>query len=59
MNISVNNDRILLKIKGLFEGVQENFVKVIVKFSLKNQNEFLCNIETIQNDRFYLKKKNN
>jgi hypothetical protein len=52
MNISVNNDRILLKIKGLFEGVQENFVKVIVKFSLKNQNEFLCNIQTIQNDRF-------
>jgi len=56
MNVSVNNERILLKIKGLFEGVEKNLIKVIVKFPLTNQNEFLCNIQTIQNDRFINKK---
>lgn len=54
MNISINNERILLKIQGFFEGVQTNLIKVIIKFPLLNQNEFLCTIETIQNDRFVI-----
>jgi hypothetical protein len=58
MNISVNTERILLKIKGLFEGVQADLVKIIIKFPLTNQKEFLCTIQTIQNDRFlFIKKK--
>jgi hypothetical protein len=51
MNISVNTEQVLLKISGLFEGVQSNLVKIMVKFPLTNQTEFLCTIETIQNER--------
>jgi hypothetical protein len=52
MKISVNTEQVSLNISGLFEGVQADFVKVIVKFPLPNQNEFLCTIHHIQNDRF-------
>jgi hypothetical protein len=38
---------------GLFEGVQADFVKVMVKFPLTNQNQFACTIETIRNDRYF------
>jgi hypothetical protein len=51
MNISVNMERVLLKIAGLFEGVQRHLVKIMVKFPLTNQKEFICTIETIQNER--------
>ncbi len=57
MNISVNTERILLTITGLFEGVQAHLVQVIVKFPLPDQNQFLCTIETIQNDRFLFIRK--
>jgi len=53
MNASVNVERILLTIKGLFEGIHRDFVKISVKFPLLNQQEFFCTIQTIQNDRFY------
>jgi hypothetical protein len=53
MNASVNAERILLTITGSFEGIHRDFVKISVKFSLLNQQEFFCTIQTIQNDRFY------
>ncbi len=58
MNMSVNTERALLKITGVFEGVKAHFVKVMVEFPLANQSQFLCNIETIQNDRFLLIREN-
>jgi hypothetical protein len=50
MNVSVNTERVVLTISGSFEGIQGHFVKVLVRFSLPNQNEVVCTIENIQND---------
>ncbi len=52
MKISVNTEHVLLNITGSFENIEANFVKIIIKFPLPNQNEFLCNIQHIQNNRF-------
>ncbi|CAF3574252.1 unnamed protein product [Rotaria socialis] len=49
-NISINSEQFLLTIKGSFEGVNEHFIKVMVRFPLPNQNEFFCTIQNIQND---------
>lgn len=58
MNASVNTERILLTISGLFEGVNTRSMKVIVKFPLPNQNQYPCAIESIHNDRFIYEKDN-
>lgn len=58
MNVSINTEQALLKITGLFENVQKDFVKIIIKFPLSNQKQFQCTIEHIQNDRFLLLNKN-
>ncbi|CAF4313265.1 unnamed protein product [Rotaria sordida] len=50
MNISINTERVLLNITGSFGNMNARFIKVIVRFPLPNQNQFLCTIETIQND---------
>ncbi|CAF4617317.1 unnamed protein product, partial [Rotaria sp. Silwood2] len=50
INISINTERVLLNITGSFESVNARFIKVIVRFPLPNQNQFLCTIETIQNN---------
>ncbi|CAF5209901.1 unnamed protein product, partial [Rotaria magnacalcarata] len=49
-NISINSEQVLLTIKGSFEGVNEQLIKVIVRFPLPNQKEFSCTIQNIQND---------
>ena len=51
MNASVNSERTLLTISGSFGGMEKDFVKVAVRFPSINQDEFICDIETIQNDR--------
>jgi hypothetical protein len=54
MNASVNTERIVLTITGSFAGIQANFVEVLVKFPLPNQQGYFCTIETIRNDRFFI-----
>ncbi|CAF0881012.1 unnamed protein product [Adineta steineri] len=49
-NISVNSERISLKITGIFENVQAHLAKVTIKYPLSNQNESVCTIKTIKND---------
>jgi hypothetical protein len=51
MSVSVNTEQVLLKITGLFDSIQRHLVQIMVKFPLTNQKEFLCTIETIQNER--------
>jgi hypothetical protein len=55
MNASVNAERTLLTISGSFGGIHRDFVKVVVKFSLINQLEYFCIIETMQTNRFLLR----
>ncbi|CAF4667346.1 unnamed protein product [Rotaria sp. Silwood1] len=50
MNANVNQEEITLTITGSFEGIQADLIKVLVKFSLLNQNEFFCTIQTVQNE---------
>ncbi|CAF3033085.1 unnamed protein product [Rotaria sp. Silwood2] len=49
INASVNLEQITLTITGSFQGIQAHLIKILVKFSLPNQNEFFCTIQTIQN----------
>ncbi len=49
----MNAEQVLLTIKGSFKGIDADFVSVLIKFPLPNQQEVFCTIETIQNDRFY------
>ena len=53
MNVSVNTERVTLTITGSFEGIQAHLIRVAVRFPLPNQNEFICTIETLQNDRLF------
>lgn len=54
MNASVNTERILLTIRGAFEGVIKEFVKILVKFSKINRKKVFCTIKMIQNNRFVI-----
>jgi hypothetical protein len=54
MNASVNAERVLLTITGSFEEIHRDFIKIVVRFSLLNQLEYICIIETMQTNRFYL-----
>ncbi|CAF0972266.1 unnamed protein product [Rotaria sordida] len=50
MNANINQEQITLTITGSFEGIQAHLIKVLVQFSLPNQNEFFCTIQTIENN---------
>ncbi|CAF2137619.1 unnamed protein product [Rotaria magnacalcarata] len=50
ISTNVNLERTILTVKGSFEGIEANSVKVFVTFSLPNQNKYLCSIENINSD---------
>lgn len=51
MNVSINSEQAFLNITGSFDGVNPHSMQVTVRFPLSNQDQFICTIQTIQNNR--------
>ena len=51
MNASVNTEHVILHITGSFHGVSTDAVKVTVTFDLPDQNQYICTVKTLQQDR--------
>lgn len=51
MSVNVNLEKTKLTLKGSFEGIGADFMKIFVTFSLKDYNEYICTVETVKNNR--------